>query len=284
MAKHPTEIELRLLTDKGKKEVVIEKSASVQAIQATMESLDWNEFHLVILSKNDHDSISVGGSLHKDGLACAYEENGEQYVIDEAPTSVGQMTEMLVSYFKGDGAFKRKYKFSGEADDIKQKEEDQKKFEVWKAGFLVQQKKDRLQHFKRIAIILLLLATIWTGLYLWYSGEWQFIGQETAFTKAEIVNTQFHHIGRGKYIQIATYAFEYGNETYTGTYEIWTRPGMQTIGNFIKVKFSTSHPNRSKKVGIYRRKWRPSGMHLHSFLSNETIEGNVIMSAQARWA
>jgi len=58
--------------------------------------------------------MKVGGNLKDDGLSATYGKNTEQFVIDKAPTSINQLTEILLSYFNNDGKFNKKYKFTGE--------------------------------------------------------------------------------------------------------------------------------------------------------------------------
>jgi hypothetical protein len=76
--------------------------------------------------------------------------------------------------------------------------------------------------------------------------ELQFFGQTTETAKAKVIDTQMHHIGYGKYFQRITYEFEYKRVKYKDTFEAGKRFGKQKTGNFILVKFSTQHPERSK--------------------------------------
>ena len=107
-------MELLVLSDYGSRENLKKKNPSESDILETMNSIDWNLFHQVCLSKNDYDWIEVGGNLKEDGLSAMYEKNNEQFVIDKAPSSINQLTEILLSYFNNDGKFNKKYKFTGE--------------------------------------------------------------------------------------------------------------------------------------------------------------------------
>ena len=107
-------MELLVLSDYGSRENLKKKNPSESDILETMNSIDWNLFHQVCLSKNDYDWIEVGGNLKEDGLSAMYEKNNEQFVIDKAPSSINQLTEILLSYFNNDGKFNKKYKFIGE--------------------------------------------------------------------------------------------------------------------------------------------------------------------------
>ena len=107
-------MELLVLSDYGSRENLKKKNPSESDILETMSSIDWNLFHQVCLSKNDYDWIEVGGNLKEDGLSAMYEKNNEQFVIDKAPSSINQLTEILLSYFNNDGKFNKKYEFTGE--------------------------------------------------------------------------------------------------------------------------------------------------------------------------
>lgn len=90
---------LRILSDYGARERVVSEDATPEIIESTMNSLDWEGFHQVVLERSKGDSLEVGGSLNpEDGLSALREENGTQKVISDPPTSVGEMTAILLSY------------------------------------------------------------------------------------------------------------------------------------------------------------------------------------------
>lgn len=107
-------MKLLVLSDYGSREYLKKKNPSESDILETMNSIDWNLFHQVVLSKNNYDWIEVGGNLKEDGLSVMYEKNNEQFVINKAPSSINQLTEILLSYFNNDGKFNKIYKFNGE--------------------------------------------------------------------------------------------------------------------------------------------------------------------------
>ncbi|WP_179321128.1 hypothetical protein [Winogradskyella helgolandensis] len=109
--KSKIKMELMVLSNYGADEKIISNSTTIEQIKSTMNELNWNNFHQVVLSTNDSNWIEVGGNLNEDGLSSMYEENGKQFIINEPPSSKKHMTEILISYFKGDGKFKRENKF-----------------------------------------------------------------------------------------------------------------------------------------------------------------------------
>lgn len=104
-------MELMVLSNYGAEEKIISDSTSLAQIKQTMKEIDWNTFNQVILSTDNSNWIEVGGNLNEDGLSSMYEENGKQFIINEPPSSVEHMTEILISYFNGDGKFKKENKF-----------------------------------------------------------------------------------------------------------------------------------------------------------------------------
>lgn len=104
-------MELVVISNYGSDEKIISESTSISEIKETMNRIYWNEFHQVILSIDNGNWIEVGGSLYEDGLSSAYQENGQPFIINKTPTSIDHMTEILISYFKGDGKFKQKNKY-----------------------------------------------------------------------------------------------------------------------------------------------------------------------------
>lgn len=104
-------MELRLISNFGAEEKIISDSTNVDQIKQIMDTLDWTKFHQVVLSKNDSNWLEVGGNLNEPGFSVLYEENGNQFVISKSPKSVSQMTEILISYLKGDGRFKKENTF-----------------------------------------------------------------------------------------------------------------------------------------------------------------------------
>ena len=104
-------MKLMVLSNYGTEEKIISDSTSIEQIRGTMKELNWNDFHQLILSTVNGNWIEVSGNLNEDGLSSMYEENGKQYVINKPPSSVEHMSEILISYFNGDGKFREENKF-----------------------------------------------------------------------------------------------------------------------------------------------------------------------------
>jgi hypothetical protein len=158
--KNKQHIELLVLSDFGSKEEVIKTNVSLQEIQNVMDGINWEHFHQVVLSRSDYDWIEVGGNLKEDGLACIFEKDGEQFVIDEAPTSVREITEILISYFYNDGEFQRKYEFTGETKEEKKTEVESKKHQDWDRKHEQESKKEKIANFRRFLLVLVAVIAI----------------------------------------------------------------------------------------------------------------------------
>ena len=109
--KKQNKMKITVFSNYGSEKKVVSDSATVDQVIETMNSLNWNKFLQVTLEKINGDWIEVSGNLKEDGLSVMYEENGKQYIIDEPPISVDQMTKILLSYLAGDGMFKIENKF-----------------------------------------------------------------------------------------------------------------------------------------------------------------------------
>lgn len=89
----------------------IDKHPTEKTVRATISDLDWfGEFHQVLLVTSPGVCFAVGGSLDPDhGLSSSYSDakKGEFLVINEPPATVAHMEELMVSFYYGDGRWKR---------------------------------------------------------------------------------------------------------------------------------------------------------------------------------
>ena len=104
-------MKLWALSNYGETEQLISNRANEALIKSSINSLNWKEFHQVILEKSSGDFIEVGGSLGEDGLSAIYQKDEEQFVIISKPKSVEELTSILVLYFKDHEELIQKYKF-----------------------------------------------------------------------------------------------------------------------------------------------------------------------------
>ncbi len=91
---------------------VTDKPSERKIIQ-TMQSLSWySGFHQVVLVLEPGISMEVGGSLDPDhGLSSVYRNRKKRihYVTREPPVTVEQMTNILLSFHRGDDKWKEMY-------------------------------------------------------------------------------------------------------------------------------------------------------------------------------
>lgn len=107
-------MKLTVIENYGSRVKEISLSANPHEIINTMNSINWKDFHQVVLAKDKNNWIEVGGNITDDGLSVIYAEEKNQYIITDPPTTVEQMTAILLSYLAGDGRFKIEYKFESE--------------------------------------------------------------------------------------------------------------------------------------------------------------------------
>ncbi len=104
-------MKLTVLSNYGENEKTVSDSATIEQVKRIMQTLDWKDFHQVVLEQESSDWIEVGGNLVEDGLSAMYEESGNQFVINQPPSSVEHMTEILLSYLQGDNKYREDNKF-----------------------------------------------------------------------------------------------------------------------------------------------------------------------------
>jgi len=138
--------------------------------------------------------------------------------------------------------------------NIRSSKINSEKYLNWKKKYEIQRKTEMKSNVRRIIFRLFLLFTISTLSYYWYIGELQFIGQETAFVNAKIVDAKMYHIGNGKFKQLVTYTFEINNTIHKGNFKAGSIIGKQQIGGMVKVKYSVNNPDRSLPVRFYNNR------------------------------
>jgi hypothetical protein len=92
--------------------VLISENVTPEIIKKTMNSIDWNSFHLVWLENNkDSNFVEVGGSLFEDGLSASFNTDDMNYLKEPYPISIEEMTEILITYLHGEKVLRSKYLF-----------------------------------------------------------------------------------------------------------------------------------------------------------------------------
>ena len=81
---------LRLVVsyDFGENLKTISEKATPEIIKSTMESINWNEFHIVQLEDENENALNVSGSLYEDGLVSGYVTEDDIILIVNPPKSV----------------------------------------------------------------------------------------------------------------------------------------------------------------------------------------------------
>lgn len=87
----------------------ISEKATEEEIKNTMESINWYEFHIVQLVDEKENSLHVSGSLVEDGLSSGYVTTDNHILKASPPTSVEEMTEILIEFVKGEEIWRSKY-------------------------------------------------------------------------------------------------------------------------------------------------------------------------------
>jgi hypothetical protein len=102
---------LHVLSNYPSEHRLIDKNPTEKTIRATIRGLDWfGGFHQVLLVTSPGVCFAVSGSLDPDhGLSSSYDDakKGVHLVINEPPESVANMEELMVSFYYGDGRWRR---------------------------------------------------------------------------------------------------------------------------------------------------------------------------------
>lgn len=94
----------------GEDLITISENVTSEIIKNTMESIDWNKFHIVQLEDHLGNALNVSGSLVEDGIASGLMTSDDQIVLKvNPPKTVKEMTEILIDFLKGEEIWRNKY-------------------------------------------------------------------------------------------------------------------------------------------------------------------------------
>jgi hypothetical protein len=89
----------------------ISEKATLEIIKTTMESINWNEFHIVQLESEEGNALHVSGSLTDDGLASGFVTEDDHILKVNPIKTVEEMTEILLDFLKGEEIWRKKHKY-----------------------------------------------------------------------------------------------------------------------------------------------------------------------------
>lgn len=108
------DLKLTVSYDYGEKTETISEKATVELIKSTMNSINWNKFHIVQLEDENgknYKALHVSGSLKDDGLTSGFVTDDDHILIDKQIKTVEQMTEILIDFLKGENIWRNKYQY-----------------------------------------------------------------------------------------------------------------------------------------------------------------------------
>lgn len=92
----------------GQNGKIISENVTSKIIRNTMNSINWNEFHIVQLEDENDNALHVSGSLNEDGLASTFTKGDDHILMDKPIETVEQMTEILLHFLKGEDIWQNK--------------------------------------------------------------------------------------------------------------------------------------------------------------------------------
>ena len=104
-------LKLVVTYDYGETLETISENTTPEIIQDLMQSINWNEFHIVQLEDKDGKALHVSGSLEEDGLASGYVTENDHLLKSVPPTSVEEMTTILIDFLESENTWRKKYKY-----------------------------------------------------------------------------------------------------------------------------------------------------------------------------
>ena len=108
------DLKLTVSYDYGENTKTISEKTTAEIIKSTMESINWNEFHIVQLENengNGYKALHVSGSLGDDGLASGFVTDDDHILIVKPIETVDKMTEILLDFLKGENVWRNKYEY-----------------------------------------------------------------------------------------------------------------------------------------------------------------------------
>ncbi|BDD01449.1 hypothetical protein [Persicobacter psychrovividus] len=106
------DLKLTVSYNYGETTKTISDKATAEIIKSTMNSTNWNEFHIVQLEdENVYKALHVSGSLGDDGLASGFVTDDDHILLVKPLETVEQMTEILLDFLKGEEIWRNKYEY-----------------------------------------------------------------------------------------------------------------------------------------------------------------------------
>ena len=97
----------------GGDEKTVSENVDSKVIVETMQSTNWNNFHIVQLedlNSKGFKALHVSGSF-KDGFASGLVTDDDHILLGKEIKTADQMTEILLDFLKGEEVWRNKYKY-----------------------------------------------------------------------------------------------------------------------------------------------------------------------------
>jgi hypothetical protein len=98
--------------DFGQTSKIISEKVTSEIIINTMQSIEWNEFHIVQLLDDNGNALHVSGSLADDGLSSGFVTEDDHILKVNPPETVEEMTIILLDFLKGEDFWQNKYEYN----------------------------------------------------------------------------------------------------------------------------------------------------------------------------
>lgn len=239
-------------------EEVISGYTSESEISDFINLLDWEEFNAVRLEIDSRNWMDASGNLSGDGLAIIYEENGIQFISNDAPESIQQLESTLLLYLKKDKRF-RDIGFSSLSVNSSLSTDKKADDRSWKIRYDAKEKSNSQSHRITLLLALLIIGFFGSAVHLWFTDELKFVGRDSDFVTANVYDISWKP-GKIGYTQRISYEFEIEGIRYVGYFRGDKFTGEHSVGDKLKVKYVTDRPSISKRIATYKRQQKADNL------------------------
>jgi len=223
-------MKLILIANFGETERVITEEATLAEVEALMDSLDWQNFHQVVLQRDPENWLEVGGSLQSDGLAAIIFHNNQEFVIAHEPTSIAELKRMLAFYIHGDTRILEGYFFPGLSRPLQR---------VFPIATEEKQPKKLLRRILMLLVLILIVGIVYYNMNV----QAKFIGESTEVARAVVIDRKWNPSFMGYYLYTITYQFNYAGQSYSSTTNAgFSKKRDLKSGDFVLVEFIVGRP------------------------------------------
>jgi hypothetical protein len=211
-------------------------------VEKVFDQIDWNVFHILTILKADQSHCDISGNIGRDGLSASLFLEGEIYIIDSAPESLFYAKKILRDYFYDSQSTFEKY------------------FKIEEKEFYKKTGKDQngKSRFNLTLKLFIILGLISIPIYWIYKDDFKFLGRDTEFTRAKIIEIKVQNYGGRYFWQKVKFEFQVDSMQFIGFFRGGKRQGYSKLGDELKVKYLINDPSVNRYIGRFEKIRKPA--------------------------